>query len=303
MQRLLPVLLIAFLFSCNTKKENSKNVTTQKPTVAVVNYPLYYFAKAIGGENIKVYLPALSGDPSFWKPDARQVINFQNADLIFANGAGYAKWMEKVSLASSKIIVTSASFKGQWIETDEEIVHSHGPEGDHSHKGTASTIWLNFSFASKQAVSIHEALVKLLPEKAEELDKNLKLLKVKLMELDNRMQIIASKIDDQILIASHPLYQYLENGYGMKMTNLHWEPNEMPDEEMWLEFEKSLNGQPNYILVWEDIPLIEIRSKLEELNVLATVFNPCANRPQQGDFIDVMNVNIDQLELSISSLE
>ena len=147
MLRTIPIAIVVFFISCSSKKDGPGENVREIPKIAVVNYPLYCFAKSIAGDKATVYLPSLEGDPAYWKPSARQVINFQNADLILTNGAGYAKWLEKVSLPSSKIVNTSGSFKDQWIETDEVLVHSHGPEGEHSHKGTAITTWLNFKFA------------------------------------------------------------------------------------------------------------------------------------------------------------
>lgn len=300
MRKIFSFLFIIFIISCSSKKEATNDGSLTKPTIAVVNYPLYYFAKSIGGDHITVYLPDIEGDPAFWKPEVQHITNFQNSELIFANGAGYASWMEKVSLPSSKIINTSSSFKDQWIASDQELVHSHGPEGDHSHKETAFTTWLNFRFASKQAAAIHEALTTLLPDKVEVLDKNFKLLEEKLMALNKRMQEISGKVDMQNLVASHPVYQYLEEEYGLKMISKHWEPDELPTEEMWHDLEELTKDTQSTIMVWEDEPLNEIKLKLEKLNILIAVFNPCANKPVSGDFIDVMNKNLQQLEQAIN---
>lgn len=294
------ILLILYFISCNSKKEDKQAGDSTKPSIAVVNYPLYYFAKSIGGDLVSVYLPDIKSDPAYWKPEVEQIIHFQNSDLILANGAGYAKWIEKVSLPSSKIIVTSAGFADQWTESDEGLVHSHGPEGDHSHKEADFTTWLNFRFAAKQAASIHKALVNLLPDKVEDLDENFKQLNENLMTLNNKMEGISGKIDNQVLIASHPVYQYLEQGYGLKMISKHWEPDEMPSEEMWDDLKKTKSNHPESIMVWEDEPLNEIKVKLEELNILIVVFNPCANKPATSNFLDVMNENIRQLAQAIN---
>jgi len=64
----------------------------------VVNYPLKYFAERIGGEHVKaVFSTPADVDPAYWNPDVVNVSAFQKADLILLNGAGYAKWVAKVS--------------------------------------------------------------------------------------------------------------------------------------------------------------------------------------------------------------
>ena len=296
MTRFLSILIFIFLFSCSSKKEKTAEHKAKKPVIAVVNYPLYYFTKTIGGERVTVYLPSISGDPAYWKPDSRQVINFQKADLILANGAGYAKWMEKVSLPSSKIVNTSIGFKDQWIEVNEGLAHSHGSEGEHVHKGTAFTTWLNFKLAAKQAESIYKALNGLLPDHAEELKKNYEQLQKGLNDLDKRMKEVALSFENQYVIASHPVYQYLESGYGLRIISEHWEPDALPTDDQWKDLKETIKDHQVNIMIWEDEPLVALNSKLKELKILVSVFNPCANTPETGDFIDVMNQNLNDLE-------
>jgi len=91
----------------------------EKPVIYTVNYPLQYFAQRIAGEQADVTLPVPAGiDPAFWQPDAGTVIAFQQADLILLNGAGYAKWVSRVSLPRRKLVDTSASFSDSYINDE-----------------------------------------------------------------------------------------------------------------------------------------------------------------------------------------
>ena len=296
MVRYIPLVFIWIAIACGAEKENSRGDVSEKPTIAVVNYPMYYFAKSIAGDLATVYLPSITGDPAYWNPTARQVVRFQNADLILANGAGYAKWMEKVSLPSSRIVNTSRSFKDLWIQTDEIMVHSHGPEGEHSHKGTAAITWLNFKFAQLQAVSIHAAIAQQMPDNADLLNNNLDELKRQLHKLDEKIASIALRLSNQYIIASHPVYQYLESEYNLNLINLHWEPNEMPDDKQWIDFSDIIDEHKVKIMLWEDMPSLEISTKLSEHNVKIAVFDICANRPDDGTFLGIMENNLDQIE-------
>lgn len=288
-------LILIFLFSCASKKENSFANDENKPTIAVVNYPLFYFAKAIGGEMVKVDFPKIDDDPAYWIPNSTQVNDFQQADLILANGAGYEKWMEKVSLPSSKIVITSMSFKDQWIEVNEGVAHSHGAAGEHVHMGTAFTTWLDFGLATKQASSVHNAISALLPKNNEALNRNFEQLQKDLGILDNKMKAIAKKIKGRQMIVSHPVYQYLKKGYGLPLISVHWEANELPTAEMWKALENTISDHGVGIMIWESEPLEEIKSKLEQLNISIAVFDPCANTPDSGDFMDVMKENVERL--------
>ncbi len=296
MIRILLFTTLFLFFSCSGTREKKTEEMKEKPTIAVVNYPLYYFANMIGRDYVTVYLPSIDGDPAYWKPDANQVINFQQADLILANGAGYAKWMEKVSLPSSKVIFTSAGFSDQWIEVEEGIAHSHGPEGEHVHQETAFTTWLNFKFAALQAEAVYRAISNLLPEYEEELKQNFELLNQELKALDMKIEEIASELEDQYMLASHPVYQYLQAGYKLNILSEHWEPDEMPTADQWEDASKKIKELKIRVMIWEDVPLDGIKSRLTEMGVRVVVFQPCANVPSDGDFVEIMNRNINQLQ-------
>jgi zinc transport system substrate-binding protein len=295
MSRLAIVVLLLITVACELKR-NGSQAEDDKPFVAVVNYPLYHFAKSIGKELITVYFPVIDGDPAYWKPDARQISNFQKADLILDNGAGYAAWMEKVSLPSSRIINTSADFRNEWIAIEESVTHSHGPEGEHVHQGTAGTTWLNFKFAHQQATATLNALIKLMPDHEDTLRENYKELQNHLSELDDRMIRIGTRLQEVNLLASHPVYQYLEEAYGFRAYNLHWEPDEIPDAVQWSILAGELNSDLKNIMLWEEAPLPEVKLRLTELGVEIAVFNPCGNRPESGDFVSTMAQSISQLE-------
>jgi zinc transport system substrate-binding protein len=48
-------------------------------------------------------------------------------------------------------------------------------------------------------------------------------------------------------------------------------------------------------MIWESAPMLEIRSTLDSLQIEYLVFDPCSNRPDAGDFLDIMHKNIEQL--------
>ena len=123
--------------------------------VYVVNYPLKYFAERIGGPHVKVTLPVPAGeDPVYWTPEIAEISAYQQADLILLNGAGYAKWVSKVSLPRAKTVDTSRGFKDKYITVKETMTHSHGAEGEQAHEGLAFTTWLDLSLVAKQAETV-----------------------------------------------------------------------------------------------------------------------------------------------------
>lgn len=274
-----------------------------KPLIVyTVNYPLQYFAQRIAGDRAEVVFPAPADlDPAFWTPEAEDITDYQNADLVLLNGAGYAKWVDRASLPRRTRVNTSAAFSDELIETQSASTHSHGREGEHSHAGTAFTTWLDLRLALEQAKAIRDALTKTRPEDAETFHKNFQALEGDLQKLHARLESLAESNPNPHLVVSHPVYQYLARGYGLNLTAVLWEPHTMPSESQWRELESILEQNPAEWMLWEDEPIDQSLDRLEELGVRSTVFSPLGNVPETGDFITVMSGNIENLEKALAA--
>jgi len=263
-------------------------------SVCVVNYPLGYFAERIGGDHVKVLFPAPAEvDPAFWSPDADTIAAYQDADLILLNGAGYATWVDRATLPSSKIVNTSSGFAFQHIPLDDTVTHSHGPEGEHAHGGWAFTTWIDPTQAVEQARAIREAMAAADPEHAEQFGAGFAALVADLSALDQRFAAAAETIGDQPLIFSHPVYQYLIRRYGLNGVSVHWEPDQAPDLG---QLEHLLEEQAAHWMIWEGVPLAESVTDLAAYGVKSVVFDPCGNTPETGDYMTVMAANAEALE-------
>jgi len=196
------------------------------------------------------------------------------------------------------VVNTSENFKDQYIIMEEFIDHSHGPEGVHSHSGTAFTTWIDFSQAAFQAKAVKEALLKYdIIKEVEKLNSNYNELLYELRTLDMNMYLMVKGRPNVPLVASHPVYQYLARRYGLNIKSLLWEPDVYPNEEMWGQLEKLLKEHPARWMIWEGNPLSETVERLKKLGMESIVFDPCGNRPEDGDFLSVMKQNIKNLSI------
>ena len=269
-----------------------------KLIIYTTNYPLAYFAERIGGDHVNVeFSVPPDEDPAFWKPDDEAVRQYQKADLIILNGAGYEKWTKKVSLPMLRTVDTSKAYKDKLISIETNVTHSHGPKGDHSHGGTAFTTWLDFSQAAQQAEAIYQALVRKMPAQKEYFAINFASLQDELMELDKQMMKIGDNLSGTPLLASHPIYQYFARRYGLNIKMMMWEPDVDPGPAEWKKLQNYLVDHPAKVMLWEDEPLAESSQRLEDFGLGSLVFAPCMNRPSEGDFFTVMHTNIDNLRI------
>lgn len=285
------LLILAILPMQMVRAENLK--------VAVTNYPLQYFVQRIGGDKVTVSFPApATVDPAFWRPNQNALSIYQQADLIFINGAGYEKWIQHVSLPRRKLVNTSKAFAAHYIHEEDAIVHSHGDEPPHSHGDIAFTTWLDFDQAALQAQTIFETLKQRQPADADLFSANWSALLKDLHTLDEQTRKIVSRAPDRFLIGSHPVYQYLARRYQIPMANLHWEPDMAPAAGDWRALQAIIDTHPSRTMLWEDEPLAETVVKLKDMGINSLVFAPCANVPESGDWLTVMQQNLQNLQLA-----
>ncbi|MCA6074970.1 metal ABC transporter substrate-binding protein [Fulvivirga sedimenti] len=285
------------VFSCESKKD--AETTDAEPasfTVYTSNYPLYYFTSRVAPSNVEVRFPFTNtSDPAYWEIIPDTVNQMQSADLIFINGASYEQWLISVSLSTSTLVNTSESIVDKFITTDESVVHSHGEEGEHAHSKTAFTTWMDMELATAQAASIRDALIRIAPEHAAEIESNFESLRNDLNQLHQEFKTAA---DTELkVVFSHPVYQYFTNAYNLGGPSVHWEPDESLTDEMKHDFAHLAEEEgPFDIMIWEGTPLAENVEFLNSIGVRSIVISPCAALPDSGDFLEVMRKNIASLE-------
>jgi len=219
----------------------------------------------------------------------------QSADLIILNGAAYESWLDWTSLPDNILLNTSTGISDRLIPLDGETVHQHGPEGEHSHYGVAFTIWLDPILAMEQASAIEQDISELVPENKEAHRARLAVLQSRLAELDESLRRAFEAIGGQALIFSHPVYQYLAARYALNAVSVHWEPGEDPGIKAWIDFQETLRRHPAKLMIWEDEPGDVTAGKLEQLGLQPMTFHTASNQPNDNDYFEVMNANVDRL--------
>lgn len=295
---LLLVVCLVWMGGCSQREEDTavSSQGEQKPVVYVSNYPLQYFVERVAPW-AEVRFPAdVSGDPAYWKPTAEDVSAMQKADVIVLNGASYESWLNNVSLSQGQMVDTSAGLTDRLIPLEGQTTHSHGLEGEHEHSGTAFTLWLDMTLAQAQVQAISADFSARWPKRAAGIEQLAAALMQDLQSLDEEMLSIVGASSGQPVLFSHPVYQYLEKRYGINGKSVHWEPDAMPDGSMWQELKELVDAHPAKWMIWEGDPDPEITTKLAGLGIQSVVFDPCAGKPEQGDFLSVMQKNVTALQ-------
>lgn len=290
--------------SCN-KKNGDVTPTGSgggKPVIYTTFYPTKYFAERIGGDKVEVVCPVPADeDAIFWMPEAKTIVGYQKADLIIVNGAGFAKWVDKVSLPQAKVVDTAKPFESEFVKFATSTTHSHGPAGLHEHKGIDGHTWVDPVNAKIQAGEIAEAMRKRFPEHAAAFEDGWGDLAKDLDGLHALLSRLAKEYRGQPILASHPAYNYIARRYKWNLTSLDLDPEEMPSDQTFAEIKALLRKAPAKHILWESYPTEEIAERFrEELGLESVEFSPCELLGDEEikaglDYLEVMRANIENV--------
>ena len=227
---LICVAMLVSVCGCRLKEKSTNQTPTHsnnQPSIVTTSYPLEWVTREIAGDEYAVNFPAgASGQPDRWRPDRKTIAEIQAADLIISNGvaAPYANWMKTVSLPSAKVVETASqgmSLSDFISVQDIQIVHSHGPEGEHSHPTMVSRTWLDPVMLIKQANYITQQLCKQRPEKAKQFDANL-------ASVTTKLQSITPELPPEPTVpvfSATPELKFLTRATGINDLHFNWNEN------------------------------------------------------------------------------
>jgi zinc transport system substrate-binding protein len=294
--------LCVLITGCGNGGGDSPQATGSKPVVYTTFYPTTYFASRIGGELIEVVCPVPADeDAIFWQPSPEVIQKYQEADLIVVNGAEFEKWVATASLPLARVVDTAKPFEEDFVRFEGGITHAHGPAGAHAHEGIDGHTWVDPLLAKLQAAEIAQALVKLLPEHRAEIERNTQALQADLDELDAALKKLTADYEGELILASHPAYNYLQKRYDLNIINLDLDPESMPDDETMAALKKAQAEHPARYILWEGEPLPEIRDRFAtELGLTSVLFSPAELMdPEElaagADYMSVMRENVARL--------
>ena len=288
--------------SCDRKTGTVQVTGRDKPLIYTTFYPTRYFAERIGGDRAEVVCPVPVGeDAIFWMPEAKVIAAYQKADLIIVNGAGFAKWVDKVSLPQAKIVDTAKPLAKEFIRYEKSTTHSHGPSGAHEHKGIDGHTWVDPVNAKVQAGEIAKAMKKRFPEHAAAFEEGWKSLAKDLDGLHEELDALAKGYGGRPILASHPAYNYIARRYKWSLTSLDLDPEEMPDDDAFAALKDLLKTKPARHLLWEAYPKKEIAERMKkELGIESVEFSPCELLGDEEiasglDYMKVMKATIENV--------
>ncbi|MEP0824456.1 MAG: zinc ABC transporter substrate-binding protein [Nitrososphaera sp.] len=177
----------------------------QKIRVVASFFPLYDFARQVGGDRADVTSMVPAGvEPHDWEPTIRQISDAQSADLFIFNGVGFESWARDIG---AKAAVDASS--------GLDLLEGERRGAFDSH------IWLDPVLAKQQVEKIRDGFVKVDPENAQYYNDNAARFTAELDALDASIRSELSECEKQDFIAFHNAFSYFANRYGLTQHAVH----------------------------------------------------------------------------------
>lgn len=209
----------------------------KKMVVYTTIYPLFDFARNVGGDRAEVYnlLPP-GADPHHWEPTPGDIVKISKSNVFVYCGAGLESWVEGAlkNADTGKMVIVDCSRGIKLLEgggheeghdghddDEEKEKHQQGRDGGESnedHSGTDPHIWLDPVNAAIIVDSIRDGLIKADPANKEYYTANAYKYKEKLARLDGEYRTILAKAKVKHFVVSHAAFGYLAGRYGLEQV-------------------------------------------------------------------------------------
>ena len=212
-------ILVLFIFCAAliggcAKKDNAATGIKVLATV----YPVYEFARQVGGDKVTVEMLLPPGaEPHDWEPTAKDLAKLKAAKLFVYHGAGLEptdKLLSKDVLGNTQAVEVSRGIARLKDEHGAEAhEHGHG-NGDDPH------IWLDPLKAEQEVKNIAEALAGVDPENAAYYHQRAEAYSAELKRLDQEYEDSLAKLQRRELVTTHSAFAYLAQRYRLTQVGM-----------------------------------------------------------------------------------
>ncbi len=287
--------LFIFLFGCsktnsvsNVAKENGAYI---KLKIIATMFPVYDFAKSIGGEKTQVSLLTPPGsEPHDYEPTASDLININNADIFVYTGKFMEVWVAEMlkGVTNDKIDIVDTSNGTKIFEDDPHI-------------------WLDFEHNRIMAKNIADAMIKKDPSNKDYYEKNLKDLLTKIDKIDNDYFTTLSTCKTKnIVFGGHYAFGYLVRRFNLEYVAAQgFSPDSEPTANDLIKLVRHINEENIGYIFYEELSSTKVPETISKetgakMLLLSNLESLTKDEVDSGKtFIDAMYENLSNIKIGL----
>ncbi len=285
----------------------SANTDTNKLQVTATFYPLYDFAKQVGGDLVDVTNSTPAGAEAHdYEPSPQNLVAAMQADLFIYNDPNMEPWTEKFL----------TDYKGQVVKTVDAVKNTHHSEEDHQededrkhghdHANDPHS-WTDPLLAQSIVQAIAEGYKKADPHNASTYQANADTYKAQLAQLDQDFSQGLAKCQRPTIITSHSAFSYLAERYNIAVLPISGlSPEQEPSVAKLAELTKLVKQYQIKYIFFESQTSPQLAQALaRETNTQTLVLNPIESLAQSAldtnqNYLTVQRSNLAHLRLALA---
>ena len=296
----------------STSSNSSLSNDNSKLNVITSFYPMYDFAKKIGGEYVEVANLVPAGtEPHDWEPSTTDIASLEHADVFIYNGAGMESWVNKVlSTLSNKSLTTVEASQNVSLRAGGEHEHdedeNHTDEETHDEEHYDPHVWLNPLNAKKEMENIKDAFVKADPNNQSYYEANYTEYAAKFDQLDQEYRDTISGLTNKNIVVAHEAFGYLCDAYGLKQVGIEGlSPDSEPDPAKMAEVIDFVRENHVKVIFFEELVSPKVAETIAyETGASAEMLNPLEGLGDEElaageDYFSVMESNLEKLKAAL----
>lgn len=311
---LLMLLVVCVLIFTGCDNTKSAKLVNGKVNVITTFYPIYEFAKEIGGDDVNVINLLPTGvEPHDWTPRSQDIVNTSKSQLFLYNGAGLEGWVPnflKGLNKNSKVKAVEVSQGVKLIEAKNSAEHDLDDEGSgltnkRSHHIDPHT-WVSPKSALIMAENIKKSYIEADPAHQSGYESRYDTLSQKLKDLDQKFEKELKSMPHHKIVVSHQAFGYLCRDYGLEQhAIMGLSPDAEPRARDLVELADMVRKEGIHYIFFEELVSDRLAKTLaSETGATVSVLNPLEGLTQEeeqaGDnYFTLMDRNLQNLILAL----
>lgn len=288
------VLSLTLLGGCASQGQDKKD---KKLVVYASFYPMYDFAKKIGGNEVKVVNMTPAGtEPHDYEPTSDDLKGLSKADVFVYNSDAMEHWAKTVikSVDNKNLTVVKAAANVQQLKGNASQMDPH--------------TWLSIRNAIKEMDTIKEAFIKKDPAHKEVYQKNYAAYAKQMKALDQEYTKALAKDKGKSIVVAHQAFGYLCRDYDLKQIPIEGlVPDSEPDSLKMKQIIDQVKDRKIKVIFYEELVSPKVAKVIADetgtqVRVLNTLEGLSNKEIKEGkDYISVMKENLKQLEYALGN--
>lgn len=289
-KKMMPAVLALILIFSGCGKTGGNEAADNRLKVSASFYPMYDFAKKIGGDKTDVSLMIPAGiEPHDWEPSAADILNLEKADIFVYNGAGMEPWAPDIlsSLQNKELNAVEASKGAASMDSDPHV-------------------WLDPMCAKAELLNIKNAFAEADPANASYYEENYDTYAAGLGALDKEYRDTLSVLPGRNIIVTHRAFGYLCSAYGLNQIAIEGVSAEAePTPARMAEIVRFVKENNVKVIFFEELLSPKLAEAIaKEAGARTAVLNPIEGLSSEAvaageDYFSAMRKNLSELKKAL----